>query len=170
VSTLPPPWLAVAPPVPDDAIPLGGRDWNRVRVVRDTDGDTVRILRERITARLVEDEESGDHGRRQRWQVDVDMDDVEEVPGGLAGRLISLDTPELHSKDPDERAHAREAADDMTMFVRLNAGRLRCVTYDQGGGFDRLLIDLYVLDDDGTRHTASEWMLGRGWLPYVRGQ
>lgn len=161
------PWLAVGPPLPD--VPLGGQDWNQAAVVREVDGDTVRLLRRRVTFRVAG--EPDDQGQLvcTDYLVRVLEDDLAEFPGGIAGRLVTLDTPELHAKDPAERAAAKEAAADLTHWCEMNAGELRCITYDTGGGFDRLLVDLYVLEADGTRYSASEWMLERGWPPYVRG-
>lgn len=162
------PWLAVTPPLPAESIPLGGQDWNQADVLRQVDGDTVRLRRRRV---VVVSEERDDQGPMTctDYRVRVLEDDATDFLGGLAGRLTNLDTPELHSKDPAEREQARAAADDLWSWCVDHLDGLRCLSYDQGGGFDRLLVDLYVIGPDGTRSSASEWMLRRGWLPYVRG-
>lgn len=162
------PWLAVTPPLPGSMIPAGGQDWNQAQVVRGVDGDTVRLLRRRVTATEVERDDQGALVCTD-YRVRVLEDDVAEFPGGLAGRLINLDTPELHSKDLAERAQARLAADDLAAWCQLVGDRLRVVVYDTGGGFDRMLVDLYWIDAAGDHHSATEHMLLGGWPPYVRG-
>jgi endonuclease YncB( thermonuclease family) len=159
--TILPPWLAVAPPLPADLLPAGGTDWNQCAVARAVDGDTARVLRRRVTAKVAHHDDIGGL-LLQEWAVHIVEDDGDDLPGGLAGRLITLDTPE---RGQDGYALARA---DLEAFVELAGGGLRCFTYDRGGGFDRLLIDLYYVRADGTRHTATEWMLARGWKPYVR--
>lgn len=155
-------WLAVAPPLSDDQVPLRGRDWNQAEVIREVDGDTARLLRRRVDAVLEETTDLGPLVMRD-WRVREVEDDVTDFPGGLPGRLVNLDTPE--SGQPGYR----EAAADLAHFCDMNAGDLRCITYDQGGGFDRLLIDLYVIEAGYGRYTATEWMLERGWPPYLKG-
>lgn len=165
------PPLYVPPPLPSELVPLDGTDWNHVDPVRGTDGDTVRIHRAQLTWTLDEECEIGDALRLEQWRLRVVRDDANELPGGLAGRLVTLDTPELHSKDPAERAEAKRAAAMVWGWVQEHRDRLRCITYDTGGGFDRLLVDLYVLAEDGltVEDSASQFMLRNGWLPYVRG-
>lgn len=162
----------VPPPLPEALIPLDGTDWNRVVPVRDTDGDTVRIFREQLTWKMVDECAIGDSQRLEDWRLRRLRDDPVHLPSGVAGRLINLDTPELHSKVPAEREQARQAATQLWAWIVGQGDRLRCITYDSGGGFDRLLIDLYVLSADGTtvEDSASQFMLRQGWLPYVRGQ
>lgn len=161
----------VPPPLPEALIPLDGTDWNHVEVLRGVDGDTVRLLRAQLTWTLDEECEIGDTLRLTNWRLRVVQDDAAELPKGLAGRLVNLDTPELHSSDPDERRRAKVAAADLAAWVQSYRTQLRCITYDGGGGFDRLLVDLYVLADDGQTvlDSASQHMLRLGWLPYVRG-
>lgn len=156
------PWLAVAPPLDPAAIPLGGQDWNQAEVLREVDGDTERLLRRRV---IVLSEERDDQGPLVCTDVRVRVleDDVTDFPTGLAGRLVNLDTPE--KKD---EGYA-EATRDLDAFNELAGDRLRVITYDQGGGFDRLLVDPYYLDAAGVRHTATEWMLRRGWPIYRKG-
>jgi endonuclease YncB( thermonuclease family) len=159
-------WLAADPPLTDDAIPFGGTDHNQAEVLRGVDGDTVRLHRRRTVAEL---ESSDDLGSLvySNWRVRVAEDDVLDLPDGLAARLVNLDTPELRSKDPDERARAKVAAADLWAWCRHVGDRLRCITYDQGGGFDRLLVDLYWIGGDGVAQSATEHMLSLGWSPYL---
>jgi hypothetical protein len=149
------PWLAVTPLLPD--VPLAGQDWNQAEVLREVDGDTARLRRRRV---VVRGEDRDDLGPLVLTDVRVRLleDDA------LAGRLVNLDTPESH-----EPGYAAATA-DLAQYVTAAGDRLRCVTYDQGGGFDRLLVDLYFIDAAGRRVTASECMMVRGWLPYVRGK
>lgn len=162
----------VPPPLPAELIPLNGTDWNKVTPVRDTDGDTVRIRRAQLTWSLADECEIGDSLVMQDWRLRFVTDDPEELPNGIAARLVTLDTPELHSKDPAERELAQLAAQQLWGWVTAHADRLRCITYDSGGGFDRILVDLYVLAADGrtVEDSASQYMLRQGWAPYVRGQ
>ena len=162
--------LTVTPLLPEDSLAAGGTDWNRCVVQRTVDGDTVRLLRFQYEWKRTQDREIAGALRAERWWVDVVRDDETELPGGLAGRLVNLDTPERG--DPLYKVAASELAD----WCERAGDRLRCITYDQGGGFDRLLVDLYVLAEDGVTiaETATQWMLtagrgGEGWAPYVRG-
>ena len=163
--------LTVTPLLPEESLVAQGTDWNLCELVRAVDGDTARIRRAQLTWRRTRDDEVGDSLRCERWIVDVIRDDVEELPDGLAGRLVNLDTPERGEPG------YREAAADLAAWCARAGHRLRCITYDQGGGFDRMLVDLYVIGEDGfaIAETASQWMLtqgngGAGWPPYVRGK
>lgn len=163
------PPINVPPVLPGELLPLDGTDWNVVAPVRTVDGDTVRVRRQQLTWTLLDECEIGDSLVLEEWRLRVVRDDETELPDGLAARLVNLDTPELRSKDPAERERAKLAAADLTLWFELHAGRVRCISYDEAGGFDRLLIDLYVLAEDGTiEETASQWMLKRDWAPYVR--
>ena len=143
------------PPASD--VPAGGTDWNRVAVARVVDGDTVRLHRQRATAELLHRDDLG-LLTVSEWRLRVVEDD--DRVAGVAARLVNLDTPER-----GQPGH-REAADDLAAWCAEHAGVIRCVTYDTGGGFDRLLVDLYVMGAGG-RESATEHMLRRGWAPYV---
>lgn len=160
------PPINVPPVLPAELLPLDGTDWNRVIPVRGTDGDTVRILRQQLEWTLLDECEVGDSLRLEEWKLRIVRDDSDELPDGLAGRLVNLDTPERGQPG------YKEAAVDVWGWLLANRDRLRCITYATGGGFDRLLIDLYVLADDGQtiEETASQWMLKRGWSPYAQGR
>lgn len=163
MSATPP--LNVPPVLPADLVPLDGADWNRVVAVRDVDGDTVRILRQQLSWELVETCELGDSLRLTDWKLRVTEDDPDELAGGIAARLVNLDTPERGQPG------YKEAGRDLWGWVERNCERLRCVTYDTAGGFDRILVDLYVLAADGrtVEDSASQHMLRNGWMPYKRG-
>lgn len=129
-----------------------GTDWAIDRVVSVTDGDTVRLVRSRSL---------GISDGLETFQCDSE-------PKGVAIRLVNLDTPER-----GEPGYT-EARDDLDAWLSdpawLAAWRtdLRVITYP-GGGFDRLLGDIYMAGDIG--NTASQYMLReRGWLPYVKGK
>jgi endonuclease YncB( thermonuclease family) len=130
-----------------------------------TDGDTIRIFR--------------------RWrEIDIGnrcapgllMDEVREFyddpavfPRGVATRLIHLDTPESRY----DRPGWQKAKDELTAWLRAREGRLRCIFTEEPGAFDRILADIYTVDNRSD--TASQWMLlhgndGAGWPPYVKGQ
>lgn len=156
------PPLYVPPPLPPELVPLDGTDWNRCVPIRTVDGDTQRILRQQLTWTLVEECEIGDSLLLEEWKLRVVRDDETELDDGLAGRLVNLDTPE---RGQDGYLRAR---DDLWLWVQLHRDRLRCVTYDAGGGFDRLLVDLYVLAEDGVHveDSATQHMLRCGWPIY----
>ncbi len=155
--------LTLAPLLPEESLSTGGADWNLCSIVRVVDGDTVRLYRSQLTWRRTVDEEVGGSLRRERWVVEVIRDDVDELPGGLAGRLVNLNTPERG------KPGFAEATAELAGWCQRHAGRLRCITYDRGGGFDRLLTDVYVLAEDGATvaDSASQHMLRAGWPPYV---
>ncbi len=123
-----------------------GTDWAVDRVVTVTDGDTLRLI------------------RRRTLTIDSDLacDVYDANPRGVPVRLVTVDTPERG------QAGYADATRDVTAWLELHAGRVRVETWP-GGGFDRLLGDLYVAGDRSD--TLTQWMLrDRGWLPYVRGE
>lgn len=120
---------------------LLGTDWAVQRVVKVTDGDTVRLAR--VRTEIVAD------------GIWADFYDSTSVPI----RLINLDTPER-----GQPGHT-EATLDARTWLAHHAAELRVETWP-GGGFDRLLGDIYVAGDRG--NTLTQWMLReRGWAPYV---
>ena len=132
---------------------IEGTDWQVERVVRVVDGDTVRLVRRR---------EGDPTPLADGLAVTITVRDTED--DGKSIRLVNLDTPER-----GETGYL-QARDDLARWLAHNADYgldLRVITYP-GGGFDRLLGDIYVEGDIG--NTASQHMLrDRGWSPYVRG-
>jgi endonuclease YncB( thermonuclease family) len=125
-----------------------GTDWRVVAFVKVTDGDTLRLVRER-TIDFADDYVT----------VIRDRDEVKGVPI----RLVTLDTPERGQPGWGD------AKADLTDWVFQHAHELMVTTYGETGGFDRYLGDLWVAGDRG--NTASQHMLrDKGWPPYVRGQ
>lgn len=126
-------------------VPIG-TDWAVQHVVRVIDGDSVRVVRRR-TSPIADG-------------LDCDVYDTD--PDGVALRLITLDTPER-----GEPGYS-EAAADVADWLHEYRDRLRVETWP-GGGFDRLLADIYVHGDRS--NTLSQHMLrDRDWLPYVKGR
>ncbi len=124
-----------------------GTDWAVDAVARIVDGDTIRVVRSRVLGQTDD-------------QLVVARD---RHRNGMAIRLVTLDTPER-----GEPGYV-EARDDVARWLLEHAGRLRIETWP-GGGFDRLLGDVYVAGDRAD--TLSQWMLrygngGLGWDPYV---
>jgi endonuclease YncB( thermonuclease family) len=117
-----------------------GTEWAVDRVVRITDGDTLRLIR----SRPVEID-----GRRYRI--------ADDETDGQAIRLVWVDTPEKGT--PEWRA----ARADLGAWVQLFSNHpLRVICYESAG-WDRLLGDL--IDADG--NSASQWlMIEKGWPPY----
>lgn len=147
------------------APPDTGVDWI-VESYHPTDGDTVRCHLYRSAVYTEERVASGllcTVHAHYRTDPDVWGEYGEPL------RVINLDTPELHSHDPNERAAAQRASADTEQWLAEHmTGPGVGVTVWPGGGFDRSLADFYSLADRGD--TLTQWMLGRGWLPYVRGQ
>ena len=162
-----PAWVTVEPLL-DAQLPLNGSDWNLVIPHRAVDGDTHRLWRTQVTWELESERRAMRGTLTAKWQVQVIYDDPAKVPDGESCRLINLDTPEKKDTVPYRLATAEAWA-----WITGHADRLRCVSYYTGGGFDRLLVDLYVLGLDGViEETLTDWMLrhgnnGQGWAPYV---
>lgn len=128
-----------------------GTHWTVERVTRVIDGDTVRIQRTRNLGYL---------DGIEIIARDATPDGV--TPYGVSVRLINLDTPERGQPGYDQ------AREDLRNWLLINLPLLRVITYP-GGGFDRLLGDIYVAGDIG--NTATQYMLrDRQWPPYVRGK
>jgi endonuclease YncB( thermonuclease family) len=124
-------------------VTVAGTDWVVERVVSITDGDTVRLVR-----------------RRSEVIDGLGVDHYDTEPKGIAIRLVTLDTPERGEPGHDK---AKQDVIDWLTFWR---GELRIETWP-GGGFDRLLGDIYAGDRG---NTLSQHMLrDKGWLPYVKG-
>jgi endonuclease YncB( thermonuclease family) len=124
-----------------------GTDWAIDAVPRIVDGDTIRVIRSRIVGQTDD-------------QLIVARD---RHRNGMAIRLVTLDTPER-----GEPCYT-DARDDVARWLLEHAGRLRIETWP-GGGFDRLLGDVYVAGDRAD--TLSQWMLrygnrGQGWDAYT---
>lgn len=124
-----------------------GTEWVVDRVTSVTDGDTVRLVRSRITEL---------DGRRYLLS---DYDIVSGVPI----RLVWVDTPERGHHPGWENARADLAKWIADRQLPNAMPTLRVIVYESAG-WDRLLGDL--LDLDG--NSASQWlMIERGWPPYV---
>lgn len=128
-----------------------GTHWTVDRVTKVVDGDTVRVHRSRKLAYL---------DGIEILARDATPDGV--IPYGVPVRLVNLDTPERGE------AGYEQAREDLREWLMENLPVLRVITYP-GGGFDRLLGDIYVAGDIG--NTATQHMLrDKGWPPYVRGK
>lgn len=125
-----------------------------------TDGDTIRaFLSDQRPTRFERIPGGWTRTIAEQWALDRFI-----WPRGRALRLVTLNTPEIHAKDPAVRAQAQRAKADLTEWLDYNRGALRVVTWEIEGNFDRLLADIYVA---GRRDlTASQYMLSRGWEPY----
>ncbi len=124
-----------------------GTDWAIDHVVSVTDGDTIRVIRSQVVGHT-DDLVIAARDRRRN---------------GVAIRLVTLDTPER-----GEPGYT-DAGDDVAVWLLAHQGRLRIETWP-GGGFDRLLGDVYVTGDRA--NTLSQWMLrhgrrGLGWDAYL---
>lgn len=124
-----------------------GTEWDVLRVVRVTDGDTVRLLRSRPV------ELDGRHY--------LLADDGAAQPAGIPIRLVWVDTPERGDHPGWETARA-----DLADWCNARAGLLRVVCYESAG-WDRLLGDL--IDVDG-RSASQHMMTVKGWPPYEAGR
>lgn len=128
---------------------MTGTDWQVERVVRVIDGDTVRLVRRRWGT---------PQPLAEGLAVSFTVYDTE--PDGKSIRLVNLDTPERGQPG------YQIAREDLMDWLKQWDGLLRVITYP-GGGFDRLLGDVYVEGDIG--NTATQHMLReKGWPPYVK--
>jgi endonuclease YncB( thermonuclease family) len=123
-----------------------GTEWVVDRVTSVTDGDTVRLVRCRVT------ELDGRRYLLSDW----------DIVNGVPIRLVWVDTPERGHHPGWENARA-----DLKTWISQHSPDddrpLRVICYESAG-WDRLLGDL--LDADG--NSASQWMMiERGWPPYV---
>src|SRR3990172_2410885 len=78
-------------------------------------------------------------------------------------RLVTIDTYELNATEPDKRALAQKAKQQMTQWcnptsivgiVNLEFWPLRVVTH-KSDSFGRWLVDLYFTDDEGIENHAK---------------
>jgi endonuclease YncB( thermonuclease family) len=120
------------------------------------DGDTIRAFLMQESIDSVE-EVSGllvEHVHRRRTNPRV-------YPRGIPIRLINLDTPESR----DDPVGWRKAKDELAGWLAARSGRLCVETWEMAGGFDRWLGDIFT--EGRGEPSASEWMLSRGWSPYL---
>lgn len=124
-------------------------DWKVLQVIKITDGDTVRVVRETEIGVL--------EGLLHKAQ-----DANRDKHGNLIGksiRLITLDTPERGAEG------YYDARQDLADWFDLHDGRIRVVTYETAG-WDRILGDFY--EEGNMSNTATQYMLrDKGWEPYV---
>lgn len=91
------------------------------------------------------------------WKV-LDGDSVHIIlifqnhPIKLKCRLNGIDTAELESKDPEEKAYAHKAKDRLDALVSNKTLWGRCQKFDK---FGRLLIDLFPISGDDTTVAAT---------------
>lgn len=135
-----------------------GTTYEVDKLVRVIDGDTVRARFRRIVE--VVDLGSGEE------LVTYRRDRPESFPDGTSCRLTTLDTPEKKGATLAEGKRA-QADHQLWWDTQLAAHRTVYARIYAGGGFDRILVTFFVLEEE---LSLSEWMLReRGWLPYVRG-
>lgn len=143
-----------SPAVHWPAIP--GTDWEITQLVKVTDGDTIRAFRRRV---LHDETVRAADGLAFR-QLDEIHDDPAQLPIGVALRLVILNTPERGT-----HGYAEARADLAGWIVTHHLHGLLCCETWPGGGFDRILADLYC-PGCGRNETASQAMLRLGWDPY----
>jgi hypothetical protein len=125
--------------------PPVGAEWTVVRVVRVTDGDTLRVIRTRSIDL---------DGRRYRI--------TDDEPDGVAIRLVWVNTPE-RGTGPGWAAARADLTKWLADVITAAAGDLRVICYESGG-WDRIMGDLL----DGAGASASQWLMTvRGWPPYT---
>jgi endonuclease YncB( thermonuclease family) len=86
-------------------------------------------------------------------------------------RFLEIDTPELNSRDEDERARAVEAKEavmdlldcfERTTVVDLATWPLRIETAKDPDNFGRWLAKIFFLHEDGTEGSVNAELLERG--------
>ena len=121
---------------------MTGSQWDVERIVSITDGDTLRLVRRRVT-----------------HLDNLELTVRDGGPNGVAARLVWVDTPEKGTHPGWENARA-----DLGSWVSAAPLPLTAYVYDGGAGWDRLLVDL--IDAEG--NSASQWlMVEKGWPPYI---
>jgi micrococcal nuclease len=106
---------------------VGERYWYEAEVVRVVDGDTL-LLEIQLGFYLT-----------ARHMV----------------RLLGVNTPELHSKDPEERAKAQKAKEALSFYV---LGQKLLIRTEKTDSFGRYLADCYL----GDVH-VNAWLLTEGY-------
>lgn len=121
--------------------------WLIEKVVKVTDGDTIRANISRMTP------------------IDNEFDaeiKTHRQDKGTAIRLIIVDTPERGRTGYDE------AKQTLAIWLTEHEKTGLMVTTYASAGWDRLLGDVYAMDD--VHDTATQHMLQSGYVPYVQGQ
>lgn len=156
-------------PVATDTVWPAGDDW-AVNSYMQTDGDTVRA--HMSAARAPKEPwrlgpyEVVPTSRYARTPLMVrTRRDLPGVAGrqGPSLRLITLQAPEK-----EHPVEWNRAIEDLAVWLRetFYGPGIRAETWEDRGAFSRMLADLYAADDRG--NTASQYMLRRGWLPYLK--
>lgn len=114
-----------------------------------TDGDTIRAHLSRSEEQDGDEDFTATLTRRSR------------DPRGLPIRVLWVDTPELRSKDPEERAQAALARADTIAWLAAHVGKLRVETAGRDD-LSRHLGDIYAAGDRS--NTLSQHLIrDRGW-------
>jgi micrococcal nuclease len=86
-------------------------------------------------------------------------------------RLYGVDTPELRSKNADERMRAQDAKAQVATWlptpavinmIALDRWPLRIRTYRDPDSFGRLLCEVYWMGDDNVEHHVNAELLSMG--------
>lgn len=86
-------------------------------------------------------------------------------------RLYGVDTPELRSRDAEDRARAQDAKSQLAEWLRpvqilnmvnLDLWPLRIRTYRDPDSFGRWLVDVWWTDDEGAEHQVNAELLTMG--------
>lgn len=93
-------------------------------------------------------------------------------------RFLDIDTPELNSKDEENRAKAKEAKEavqemldcfEKTMLVDLGHWPLKIETAKNPDSFGRWLARIYFTDDAGVELSVNAELLSKGLaVPYEK--
>jgi endonuclease YncB( thermonuclease family) len=122
-----------------------------------TDGDTIRVFRS-MERHAREPVPLGDfiHEELERTRTNPATH-----PRGESVRLVTLDTPETGKPG---WASARA---ELSVWLEARRGRLMVDIYpkEPQGGMGRLLGDVWTVGD--RQDTATQFMLRRGWEPWV---
>lgn len=78
-------------------------------------------------------------------------------------RLYGIDTPEIRTKDLDEKRKGYEAKDFVERIIADNFGEVVLETfYDSGGKYGRVLANVYIVTDDDVLVSVNEQLLNEG--------
>jgi micrococcal nuclease len=82
-------------------------------------------------------------------------------------RLSNIDTPEIKSRDENEKRNAILARNKLSEMILNKVVRVKCGVFEKYG---RLLIEIYIpLDNDSDEICVNEWMISNGYAHRYNG-
>ena len=84
-------------------------------------------------------------------------------------RIMHVDTPELRSRDENEKKHAYTAKEALSNLILNKIVKVKCFKFDMYG---RVLIELTLMSDNETNEdiVIHEWLLQNGYANAYEGK